>query len=228
MTPETTNRPSGLARLLLARTASALCVALALLVGAGCEPGMSLAPIEDVHDFQRQVIEADGPVLVEFYKTSCPTCVIQEDQLAQLATEYTGRVTFAKFLIKDLSWSSTAPTLEERYNLLWVPTTILFVDGQERQRWELNHLPSEFRLALNELVGPADPRPAPAATVMAATPALAATPAVAAAAPAPAATAPYQPPVAQWPGEQSNDERSNDEKCEDGLGCRIDRRDHQK
>ena len=184
--------------------AAAVCLALAVLAG-GCEGG-TLVSIENSEDFQRQVIEADGPVLVEFYKTACPTCVMQEDVLGGLAREYQGRVQFAKFLIKDLSWSSTAPAIQDRYDLFWVPTAILFVDGEERQRWELNHGAWEFRRALNEAAG------APASASLAE--------AQASAAPSSPPPPPLPPYVAQWPNAASDD------GCIDGLGCPINRTPH--
>jgi len=196
MMPRTTNFPATATvrtELRAAGVAAALCAALAALAG-GCGGG-TLVSIEDAADFQRRVIESDRPVLVEFYKTACPTCVWQEDWLAELAPEYAGDVLFAKFLIKDLSWSSTAPTIQERYDLFWVPTMILFVNGEEKHRWELNYfVTSEFRAVLDEAAGVA----------------------TAAAEPPPTPWTDATQPVTQWPD-------GTPAKCEEGLGCPIDR-----
>lgn len=136
------------------RTAGAsllACAALTVLAG-GCANG-NLADIQTVGEFNRQVLQANQPVVVDFYKESCPTCVIQEACLEDLAGEYDGKVRFVKFKIRESNMAGSAPEMMDRYGLFWVPTAILFVNGQERKRWVLNHAAWEFRPALDEALG---------------------------------------------------------------------------
>lgn len=136
---------------------SLLCVA-ALALLAGCEmnpedlPGKNLRPIESLLDFQQQVLRTRGLVMVAFNKTSCPTCVVQEAVLDELAVEYRGRVAFASMKIMEADLRPTVPEVKQALKLDWVPTTILFVDGKEYQRWVFNHGNEEFRPVLDEVL----------------------------------------------------------------------------
>ncbi len=134
------------------------CAALALLAGGCSGGGVKLTAIQDASDFDRQVVGARQPVLVDFYKNACPTCVVQEGVLEQLAQEYQGRVTFTKFKIREMTMAGTSPELMDRYKLFWVPTVILFVDGKETRRWVFNHGAEDFRPALNAAAGKAAPQ----------------------------------------------------------------------
>jgi thiol-disulfide isomerase/thioredoxin len=134
-----------------------LCVA-ALALLAGCEmnpadmPGKNLRPIESLADFQQQVVRTKGPVMVAFNKHNCPTCVIQEAVLDDLAVEYRGRVAFASMTIMEADLTPIVPEVKQAYKLDWVPTTILFVDGKEYQRWIFNHGNEEFRPVLDKVL----------------------------------------------------------------------------
>ena len=134
-------------------------VIVPLLVG-GCASNGTLTSIEDVPAFDRQVLRASQPVVVEFYKEDCPTCVVQEGTMEKLAAEYSGRVTFAKFKIREATMQSTNPQFMDQYRLFWVPTEILFVNGQEKHRWTLANYPaSDFRPALDEAIATAKSTP---------------------------------------------------------------------
>jgi thiol-disulfide isomerase/thioredoxin len=128
----------------------AACV-LSLLSAGGCTEGPSkIATLPNYAAFQRYVLMADRPVLLDIYKTNCPTCVIQDVELNKLADEYSGRVLFYKFRLMDADFTVLCPQLREKYDLQWVPTTILFVNGREKQRWVFNHGADEFRPVLKE------------------------------------------------------------------------------
>jgi thioredoxin 1 len=136
---------------------------MAMALVGGCATEGKVQPIATTGDFQQQVIQAKGPVLVDFYKEDCPTCVIQEACLDKLADEYAGKVRFFKFKVREAYMVSSCPEFMDQYKLFWVPTTVLFVDGQEKQRWVLNHVAGEFRGALDEASGRSPAAPAVAA-----------------------------------------------------------------
>lgn len=125
-----------------------LLAAAAFIAGCASDPGPSAAVVE-ISQFQTQVLQAQGPILVQFYKNPCPTCVIQEEVLRELSLQYAGRVSFARYQIADAMWNDTTGGVKQQYRLNWVPTTILFINGQEKERWELNHPASDFRPALD-------------------------------------------------------------------------------
>jgi len=112
-----------------------------------------LPDLQDVGEFNQAVLQAKGPVLVDFYKDSCPTCVLQDAVLEELNGEYAGRVRFYKFKVREATMISTCPEFMDQQRLFWVPTTVLYVNGQEQQRWTLNHAAWEFRPSLNTACG---------------------------------------------------------------------------
>jgi thiol-disulfide isomerase/thioredoxin len=135
--------------------------ALAVLIAAtvfplllsGCS-GQKLLQIEDQDDFDRKISQSEIPVLVEFYKGGCPTCVALEPKLGKLAREYQDRVIFARFQLMTPFFVVKAPELKERYKVSYFPTAILFVDGQEKKRWVLDYNLDKYREVLDETVGP--------------------------------------------------------------------------
>ena len=131
-------------------------LALFLAAGAGCDnsPRLPLTDLVGMDQWNQQVIQSKGPVVVDFYKTSCPTCVIQEDELEKLHAEYAGRIRFVKLNLLSRFFAVQYPEVKKAYNLQVVPTTILFVDGQMRQKWEWNRAAWEFRKSLDAVAPP--------------------------------------------------------------------------
>ncbi len=140
--------------------------AAALLAGCG-EEYTNITPLADQQEFEK-ALKSNKPVMMDFYKDSCPTCVIQEAVINDMAPEYLGKVDFVKYKILESNFSSASKEIKDRYKLNWVPTTMLFVNGREVKRWELNHGADEFRAALDEtLANPTAARKTPAAPVTA-------------------------------------------------------------
>lgn len=131
---------------------AAIAVASVLVVSSGCSTQNKLASLQSEQEFDQRVLRSDKPVLVDFYKNNCPTCVLQEAALEPLTDEYAGRVEFYRFKIREATMASAAPAIMDRYNLFWVPTVILFVDGKEHKRWTFNHGTGEFRKALDAVL----------------------------------------------------------------------------
>ena len=70
-------------------------VLMVLWLAGGC--AKNLRHLQNIDEFAEQVLLSDKPVLVEFYKGGCPTCLGLEAGLNKLAKEYEGRVEFARF-----------------------------------------------------------------------------------------------------------------------------------
>ena len=79
-------------------------------------------------DFQRTVLEARAPVLVDFYADWCAPCKVVAPVVDELAQAHTGALLVAKV---D---SDHAPDLSQRYGIRGIPTLILFRAGAELGR----------------------------------------------------------------------------------------------
>jgi thioredoxin 1 len=139
-------------RIILLSVAGAVLLGYAVLAGLGGACGSKLAPIQDLADFQQQVLLAKQPVLVEFFKGGCPTCLALAPVLAQLADEYRGRAVIARFELMKPYFAVTSEELKQRYDISVYPTVILFVGGQEKKRWALNYSIRGYRKALDAAI----------------------------------------------------------------------------
>jgi len=132
---------------------AAVCFAALTGILGGCEQE-KLTIIRTEDEFHRRVLESRQPVIVEFSKDQCPTCVVLESELVGVSKEYAGRVQFYKFMLLNRFFQPYSPAIKNAYKLDWVPTAILFIDGQERQRWNNVYIVDSYRDALTEVVGP--------------------------------------------------------------------------
>ena len=79
-------------------------------------------------NFASEVLQAAGPVLVDFSATWCGPCKKLEPVVDQIAAEYAGRVKVVKVDV-DQSQATAA-----KYAVMSVPTLIFFRDGQVRDQ----------------------------------------------------------------------------------------------
>jgi thioredoxin 1 len=86
-------------------------------------------------EFEREVLQADGLVLVDFWATWCPPCRRLAPTLDALAADYQGRVAVTKVDV------DANPELAQRYGVQSIPTLILFRDGRAVDK-RLGALPS--------------------------------------------------------------------------------------
>src|ERR1041385_1682075 len=77
--------------------------------------------------FEKDVLQADLPVLVDVWAEWCGPCKQIAPALEQIASELSNQVTIAKLDIEE------SPTTPSRYGVRGIPTMMLFKRSEERR-----------------------------------------------------------------------------------------------
>jgi thioredoxin 1 len=93
---------------------------------AGYSPCVGVSEVTD-DTFEQEVIQADLPVVVDFWAPWCGPCRVVNPIIEDLASQHGERVKFVKLNVDDNPGTST------RYNVLSIPTVILFERGQAQE-----------------------------------------------------------------------------------------------
>ncbi len=76
------------------------------------------------NSFEQVVLQADKPVLVDFWAPWCRPCLMVAPILDELAAEYSGRVSIARLDVDQ------NPKTAARYSIMSIPTLLLFKNGE--------------------------------------------------------------------------------------------------
>jgi len=78
----------------------------------------------DDSNFDQMVLQAETPVLVDFWAAWCRPCLMVAPILEELAEEYSGRISVARMDVDQ------NPKTASRYHVMSIPTLLLFKNGQ--------------------------------------------------------------------------------------------------
>ena len=79
-------------------------------------------------DFQSKVLDARGPVRVDFFATWCGPCKMLAPTIDEIAGEQAGKATVYKLDIDQ------SPDIAQKYGVMSVPTLIVFENGQVKKQ----------------------------------------------------------------------------------------------
>ncbi len=75
-------------------------------------------------NFEQIVLQAERPVLVDFWAAWCAPCRMVAPLVKELAEEYEGRISFAKLDVDQ------NPKIASKYNIMSIPTLLIFKKGE--------------------------------------------------------------------------------------------------
>jgi len=97
-------------------------------------------------DFNRDVLESDKPVLVDFWAEWCGPCQMLTPTIEELSLEYQSKVSIGKLNVDN------HPSIATKYGVRSIPCLLFFKNG-EVQKQIMGSVPkSEIATALDELI----------------------------------------------------------------------------
>ena len=79
-------------------------------------------------NFEKEVLKSEKPVLVDFYADWCGPCNAMAPVIEELAKELEGKVKVGKINVDE------NPDIAVEYNVMSIPTLIVFKNGKEENR----------------------------------------------------------------------------------------------
>lgn len=82
----------------------------------------------ETENWNREVLDSETPVLIDFWADWCGPCRSQDPIVEQFARDFEGKLRVAKVDIDEY------PDLADQFEVRSIPTLLLLIDGQEEER----------------------------------------------------------------------------------------------
>lgn len=79
-------------------------------------------------NFEEEVVKSDMPVLVDFWAPWCGPCQMQGPIVDEAAQEFSGKLKVGKLNVDEEG------SLAQKYNVMSIPTLILFQNGEAAKK----------------------------------------------------------------------------------------------
>jgi thioredoxin len=96
--------------------------------------------------FDQIVLSSDVPVLIDFWAPWCGPCLVMAPVIEEIADEYAGKVKVCRLNVDN------EPQTTMNYGIRFIPTFILFKDGQVQRQWVGVTSKEELTAAIDELL----------------------------------------------------------------------------
>jgi thioredoxin 1 len=98
-------------------------------------------------EVESKVLQASGPVALDFYQASCPPCRVLEPRLEHIAQQYAAQLPVYRVDVeRDLP-------VVERWGVKSIPTVLIFQAGKEVERLDRLITDGELKAAFDRAIG---------------------------------------------------------------------------
>lgn len=94
-------------------------------------------------NFEAEVLKSDIPVLVDFWAEWCQPCKIVDPIVHELAQDYSGKIKVGKLNVDE-------NTVSSNYNVMSIPTLLIFKKGQPVKSVVGARPKEDFKRAIDE------------------------------------------------------------------------------
>ena len=84
--------------------------------------------VKTAEEFKKEVLEAEVPVIVDFWAAWCQPCLILEPVMEELAADYDGRVKIVRINVDE------ARELAQNHQIMSIPTVVFFKRGEIKDK----------------------------------------------------------------------------------------------